>query len=342
MSFLRNSRERKIDFRYFCPLAVSSLSLVIQIVTFVLFLCGTVSLQGRSVSVVTAVTFVIEIFSVYSATAFPRIVALIAALFYFLFVGLIIKNIVVAVKIFPDIVQSRFSLRSRQYNADRLQRLLYEGFLTFEFVCLFAVFIGFAGGAALPVQTAFIMALTGLVFLGRGAALHSFQFGDWSVKESFPDILKDAVGFVCICGLVFLMQRPVLKELYSGSLMLYNGNIIAENAETRIVLSEFYARIVYPACFFIALVRFFVLLHEYLPHNMRKKDIIPRIRKLLVFSAVLTTVHLVATASFAGRFDFIVLANWFAVVRYSCLPMTILCAVLLCLEKYCRPARQIS
>lgn len=339
---LQNSGERKIDFRYFWPLAVSSLSLFIQLFTFVLFLCGMVSLQGRNVSVVTAVMFIIEIFSVYSATAFPRVVALIAAIFYFLFVGLIIKNIVVAVRIFPDIAQSRYSLRSRQYNSDRLKRLLYEGFLTFEFVCLFAVFIGFAGGVALPLQTAFIMALTGLVFLGRGAALHSFQFGEWSVKGSLPDILKDAVGFICICGLVFLMQHPVLKELYSGALMLYNGNIIAENAGTRIVLSEFYARIVYPACFFVALVRFFVLLHEYLPHSMRKKEIIPRIRKLLVFSAVLLTVHLVATASFAGRFDFFMLANWFAVVRYSCLPMTILCAVLLCLEKYCRTDRQIS
>lgn len=330
------------DFRYFTPLVVCAFSLFVQIVTLVLFLCGTTAFQGRTISVVVAVKFLIEIFSVNSATAYSRVVGLFAAVFYFLFLAFIIKNLCVTARDLPELIKSRSSLSSRRYNSSRLSRLMYECFLTFELVCLFSVFVGLWGGKTLPVQTAVIMVLTGVVFLGRGAAFHSLEFGTWSFQATLPDFLKDAIGFLCICVLVFVLQFAAIKEFHAAFLMFSSGNLITASTDVVMGIGILYLRFIFPACIFATLFLLLFFLHDYLPHCMRKKNITTEIRKLLVLAAVMTVLHLIMTSVLAGSFSFIVLANWFKGVRYTWFPMTIVCAVLLYLEINYRTNRHIS
>ena len=330
------------DFRYFTPLIVCSLSLFVQIVTLVLFLCGTTAFQGRNISVVVAAKFIIEIFSANSATAYKSTVGLVAAIFYFIFLGLIIKNVCVTARDLPDVIMSRTTYSSRQYNSPRLSRLMYECFLTFELICLFSVFVGLTGGKTLPVQTAVIMVLMGVVFLGRGAAFHSLEFGTWSIRGTLPDIMKDAICFSCVCLLVFVLQLSAAKELFAALGMFLSDNLITSNTNVIMAIGTLFLRFIFPACFFAALLLLFFFLHDYLPHCMRKKKIFAEIRKLLILAAVVTVLHLVIISLLARSFNFIVLASWFQSVQYTWLPMTIICAVMLYLEKTYRTSRQIS
>ena len=337
-----NNPENHVDYRYLIPFLTGILSLVAQSATLILFLVGTTAFQGRTISVVVAIKFLIEIFSVNSATVYPRVIGLVAAIVYFVCLGLIVKNLCVTIIELPELKKSRFSLHSRRYNYLRLSRLVYECLLTFELVCLYSVLIGLSGGRALPVQTGIVMALSGALFLCRGAALHSLQFGEWHFLETWPDFVKDGVCFLGICFLVFLLQTPAIKEFQAGLLMLLGGNIVTTYSSASTILGSLYLRIICPICFLAALLRLFFLLHDYLPHCMRKQEITTEIRRFFVLVVVLTAVHLIVSVMLAERLNFYVLANWFAGVRYTWLPLSIVSGVILFLEKRYRHIRQIS
>lgn len=332
----------KIDFRYFAPLSVSVASLAVQALTLLLYLFGTNVLFEQNVSVWAAVVFIVRLFGVNPATSYRCIVGFIAAIFYFLFLGLMIKDLCVGIRAFLDLKESRFSLKDRKYNSERFAKLMYECFLTFEFFSLYTILIGLSGGVPVLWTTIAVMILTGIVFVGRGGALYVFQFDFIDIKSALPDVLKDSTVFIGLCIFVFLLKRPLIQDFSVGFFMLLNGNLISESSSVGSALDSFYSDLVFPACIFVALALFFVVIHEYLPHCMRKDHILPRIRKNLIFTATLTILTLLLKCAFAGRFDVYLLANWFAVVRETFLPMTILLAVMYGLEKRYRTKRQIS
>ena len=248
----------------------------------------------------------------------------------------------VPAKDLPELAESRFSSNSRRYNSMRLSRQMYECFLTFELFCLFTILTGFAGGTLCIAPVSIAMALTGLVFLGRGISLHVLQFGYVEGEYTLLfDLFKDAIAFIGVCLTFIFFQSSALKELVSGFYMFLNG-VVLDEMGTRAILGALYEQIFYPFSFFILLIRFFVFSHEYLPHCMRKRDILPRIRKVLVFSAGIVIFHLIAVCLLMGRFDIFALSNWFALVRKSYLPLTVLYSVLLWLESHYKSKRQIT
>lgn len=335
-------KERKFDFRYFFPLAVSVGSLFVQGGMLLFYLCGMATLFGENVTPWGAIQFVIQMFSFNPASSFQSVMGLFAAVFYYLFLGFIIKDFCVGILNCLDLKESRFSLRDRKFNSDRFSKIMYECFLSFEFVCLYLIFIGFNGGRVHLWAVIPVMVMTGAVFVGRGIVLHIFQFGAQDLTDAIPDACKDSLVFFGLCLFVFLYQTPLLKDFLAGFYFLLNGALVSQGSSFFRMLGALYFDLAFPICVFVSLGFYFVVLHEYLPHSMRRNQILPRVKSFLIFSGIMTVIHFIFECLFEEGIDFMVFANWFMEVRSYFLPMTILLCVMLFLEKRYKTVRQIS
>lgn len=334
--------KKEFDFRYFIPLTVSLLSLAAQVFALLVFLIGTTELLGKTFSIATACIYLFRIIRTNSATSFSHSVGFISSVFYFLFLGFMIKNFIVGVRVFLDLKESRFSLYSRKYNSIRFSKLMYEFLLSFELVCIEAISVCFCGGRLFYTPLILLMIFTGLVYVGRGIALHIFQYDFTKTEYLLPDGVKDALVFASLCLTVFLLNRPLIRDFYVGLFMLLTENMIGSSTSVAAAFAGLYYEMVFPICFFCILPYYFIVIHEYLPHGMRRYDVIPRIKKVLVHTIVFAVIHLMLAFLFMGRFSFPIFYNWFTLMRKTYLPIIVFFSVLLWLESNCRTKRYIS
>lgn len=329
----------KRDIRFLAPFLTSAFSLFFQIVFLVLFSVGSFSFEGNF-SLFKAFVFLISIFTASPAKSRLLGTGFALAIFYLLFFALSIKNLIVSIRIFLDLKKSRFTFYERRYNSSRFTKLMYESFFSFELFLIFSLLISFAGGKTKLLYMFLISALALCLFLGRGIVYHVLQFDSFE-NLSF-DCVKDAISFLAIVLLFSTASLPVLDRVTFTIFALLNGHLIGSAGTAYSVLEGLYRGIVFPALWFWALFLCFLVLHEYLPHGLRKGEILPRIKKALIFGCAVLCLDLLLECLFSLKISLSILFDFFAIQRKTFLPLVLCLTVLYYLEESYRPSRFIS
>lgn len=326
---------KKLNLAAAGELSVAIFGIALQLYLLAIFLGGTVSVFGRSITVVSAMDFILQIFNVTRATAYRRIAELLIGVGYIVLAVFMAKQTWETAKAFLGYLRSRKPEGDAELKRFCFSRVTRGGIASFEYICLLIVGVHLFASASIEQQTVAAMVLVGIaVSLRRFVpCFEKRESFDWLAACTNAAI--EGLILICVCLLLGLFREAAAEKLVAGCKMLFNGNIISGNGTARTVLYAIYAYLLFPVLSGALAVTFMRLLHGYFHPSVRGKKLASAITKFIVFAAVCTLIHFIFHSfinSNVSTFNLQMVWDWIGSVKDSYLPMLILLCVWRVLE----------
>lgn len=211
---LKEEKRQSLLKRLFYADAIICVTL--PIVILITYLFNLAIMEGSNLSIIYSITLLIKLFSFRSAQAYQIILGAEISVVYFVFLGIMIKKFVVALKRIKIIKGIAFNQVDFLYKntIDMFKIIL----VTKCYICLFFE----SGYTALDI---ILMLIVGLEFLYHSYVSYIYKNQSISWRDLVIEGIKGSLVFITICLLCETFKYSALKTLVDEFPLLYSGGL---------------------------------------------------------------------------------------------------------------------